>query len=369
VTGARPTQSYERPVFRSKSRLIALGDCGGALSTNVLISSAGRRVGLLEAFRESVSDLGLSGRIIAVDATEYSAAGEAADEFYLVPRCSDPAFIPQILEICNIEKIDLVVPTIDTELCYYAAARRAFKDAGTTVGVSDPTTITLCEDKVFTHDWLVSNGFPAPRQSTPLEVLQGSRLWDFPVVVKPRNGSASSGVRIIESVEDLQGVSKNSSLILQEFIRGQEFTVNVFIDRKGRCLCAIPHRRMEVRGGEVSKGITVRHEAMICLIRNLIEALPGAFGAMNVQCFVTSNDEIRIIEINARFGGGYPLAHRAGATMTRWLLEDSLEMELTGPFDNWQEGLVMLRYDQAIFIEPGRSRCRTKENVTSLYSV
>jgi carbamoyl-phosphate synthase large subunit len=307
--------------------------------------------------------------VIAIDATEYSAAGEAADEFYLVPRCSDPAFIPQILEICSIEKIDLIVPTIDTELAYYAAARSSFKNIGTLVAVSDPTTITLCEDKVFTHDWLVSNGFPAPRQSTPLEVLKSSGLWEFPVVVKPRNGSASSGVRIIESAKELQTVSANASLILQEFIRGQEFTVNVFIDRRGRCLCVIPHRRMEIRGGEVSKGITVRNETMICLIRNLTEALPGAFGAMNVQCFVTSDNEIRIIEINARFGGGYPLAHRAGATITRWLLEDTLGIEPTGPFDNWQEGLLMLRYDQAIFVEPGRSRCRTKENVTSLHSV
>jgi carbamoyl-phosphate synthase large subunit len=340
---------------------------GGVLSTNILISSAGRRIGLLESFRESLSGLGLSGRVIAVDATEYSAAGEAADEFYLVPKCSDPTFIPQILEICNAEKIDLIVPTIDTELSYYAAARGTFKEAGTIVAVSDPTTIALCEDKVFTHEWLVAHGFPAPRQSTPLEVLENPNLWEFPIVVKPRNGSASSGVRVIESAGDLQSVSRNASLILQEFVRGQEFTVNVFIDRQGRCVCVIPHRRMEVRGGEVSKGITVRHEPMMYLVRTLIEALPGAFGALNVQCFLTPDDEIQIIEINARFGGGYPLAHRAGATISRWLLEDSLDMVLSGPFDTWQEGLVMLRYDQPIFIEPGESRCRVKENVASLY--
>ena len=339
------------------------------MPTNVLISSAGRRVALLESFRESLSELGLKGRVIAVDATEYSAAGEVADEFYVVPRCSDPMFIPHILEICSIEKIDLLVPTIDTELGYYAASREVFKEAGTIVGVSDPTTIALCEDKVFTHEWLVANGFPAPRQSTPLEVLKHPAPWDFPVVVKPRNGSASCGVRIVESLEDLHAAASNPAMILQEFIQGQEFTVNVFMDRRRRCIDAVPHRRMEIRGGEVAKGITVRHEAMIHLIRNLIEALPGAYGAMNVQCFLRPDGEIRIIEINARFGGGYPLAHRAGATITRWLLEDSLEMELTGPFDSWQEGLVMLRYDQAIFIEPGKSRCRVKENVTSLHSV
>ena len=342
---------------------------GGSPSANVLISSAGRRVGLLESFRESLSEIGRRGRVIAVDATEYSAAAEVADAMYVVPRCSDPAFIPQVLEICRMERINLVVPTIDTELRYYAAARRVFEDAGTIVAVSDPATIALSEDKVFTHEWLVSNGFPAPRQATPSDVLKNPDAWDFPVVVKPRNGSASTGVRVIESLDDLRCVAGNTSLILQECIRGREFTVNVFVDGRGRCLCAIPHHRMEVRGGEVSKGITVRHEPMIYLIRGLIEALPGAFGAMNVQCFLTAEDEIRIIEINARFGGGYPLAHRAGANISRWLVEHALGMELTGPFDEWQEGLVMLRYDQAVFLEPGRSRSRVRENVTSLHSV
>ena len=339
------------------------------LSTNILISSAGRRVGLLESFRESLGALHLTGRLIAVDATEHAAAGEMADAFYLVPKCSDPLFISAVLEICRREQIKLVVPTIDTELRYYAAGRAEFQNLGALVGVSDPRTISICEDKVLTHEWLIANGFPAPKQALPCDLLRNEAGWSFPVVVKPTNGSASLGFRLVESLEGLQAISEDRSLIVQEFVRGSEFTVNVFIDRRGRCLCAIPHCRLEVRGGEVSKGVTRRHLPMIDLITNLIEALPGAFGAMNVQCFLTPEDEIRIIEINARFGGGYPLAHRAGATITRWLLENSIGSDPTGPFDAWQDSLVMLRYNQAVFLQEGKSRARAISHATALHSV
>jgi carbamoyl-phosphate synthase large subunit len=337
--------------------------------TNVLISSAGRRVGLLQLFREALHDLGLNGRVIAVDATEHSAAGEIADEFYIVPRCTDPNFIPQLLDICSSENVSLLVPTIDTELRYYAAAKPLFREIGTTIAVSSPETIALCEDKGSTHEWLLKNGFPAPRQSTPGAVLANPNSWDLPLIVKPRNGSASSGLRIIHNLSDLESVEGNPSLILQEFVRGREFTVNAFVDKRGRCLCAIPHERIEIRGGEVSKGITVRHPAMISLMKQIVEALPGAFGALNVQCFLTPDDRISIIEINARFGGGYPLAHHAGCRITHWLLQDILDAEPTGPFDNWQDGLLMLRYDQPVFVQPGQSRCRVKENATPLCSL
>jgi carbamoyl-phosphate synthase large subunit len=306
--------------------------------------------------------------VIAVDATEHSAAGELADEFYVVPRCSDPSFIPQILDICAQEQVSLLVPTIDTELRPYAEARDMFRRIGTVIAVSDPVTIGLCEDKALTHEWLMRNGFPAPRQSTPDRVLKDSQCWDFPLIVKPRRGSASSGLRIVRNLKDLEASSLDSSLIVQELISGQEFTVNCFVDQTGHCLCAIPHLRMEIRSGEVSKGITVRHQPLISLVRRLVESLPGPFGALNVQCFLTPDDQIRIIEINARFGGGYPLAHRAGATFTTWLLEDIHNLSLAGPFDQWQEGLLMLRYDHPVFVEPGKSRHRIRENVTPLYS-
>jgi len=140
-------------------------------------------------------------------------------------------------------------------------------------------------------------------------------------VVKPRDGSASLGVRFVQSFAELETVCRRTDdLIVQQIAPGAEHTINVFVDRESRCLSAVPHLRMEVRGGEVSKGMTVRDVRLISLARDVVDTLPGAYGTLNLQCFLAPDGEVRIIEINARFGGGYPLAHRAGAHFTTWLL-------------------------------------------------
>jgi carbamoyl-phosphate synthase large subunit len=318
---------------------------------NVLISSAGRRVGLLECFRQSLSDLSIPGRIVAIDATPYSPAGRRADAYHIVPKCTEPDFLAEVLEVCQQQDVNLIVPTIDTELPIYAEASQELSRLGICVAVSSPETISICFDKIRTHNWLVSHGFPVPRQSTPKAVLSNPDSWEFPLIVKPRDGSASVGVRVISSFEELEAGSLfNNGLIVQELICGTEFTINVFVDKNSRCLCAVPHVRMEVRAGEVSKGMTVRDSALISLVQRLVETLPGAYGPLNVQCFVNPKGDIRIIEINGRFGGGYPLSHRAGAHMTKWLIEESMGLIPVGPFDEWEDGLVMLRYDNAVFL-------------------
>jgi carbamoyl-phosphate synthase large subunit len=108
---------------------------------------------------------------------------------------------------------------------------------------------------------------------------------------------------------------------------------------------------MEVRAGEVSKGITVREPRLINLGRSIAEALVGAYGALNIQCFMDETGMVRIFEINSRFGGGYPLAHQAGARFTDWLL-DELDGRPVAGFDGWTDDLAMLRYDDAVFV-PG----------------
>jgi carbamoyl-phosphate synthase large subunit len=316
---------------------------------NVLISSAGRRVALAQCFRQSFKELNIEGRIVAIDTTVYSPAGQLADAYHEVPRCTDPEFIAEVLTVCQKERVDLIVPTIDTELPIYARVREEFRAKGIHIAVSAPETVAICCDKNATHKWLKANGFPGPRQDS-LEAVQNNRDgWRFPLVAKPRQGSASLGFRIVNSREEL-AACEGEDLIVQELVSGAEHTVNLFVDSRGVCVDTVPHLRMEVRAGEVSKGLTVKDPRLMSLVKQIAETLPGAYGPLNVQCFLTPGGEVRVIEMNARFGGGYPLAHQSGAHMTTWLLEETMGMKPCGPFGDWTSNLLMLRYDEAVFV-------------------
>ena len=321
---------------------------------NVLISSAGRRVGLLACVRESISKQSRAGTVFAVDAGASAPATFLADGASSVVRCTSLHFAESVLELCKLRDISLVIPTIDTELPAYASARARFAEVGVTVSVSSEQTVAICCNKIKTHKWLTDNGFPTVRQTDFHSALLQSSEWPVPFIVKPYNGSASTGVRQIRTRLELAAVAEMSDdLIAQELATGREYTVNVYVDRSGRCLCAVPHWRMEVRAGEVSKGITVKDRRLMDLAKSVAEALPGAYGPLNIQCFMSDSGKIQIIEINARFGGGYPLAHRAGARFTDWLL-DEMEGKVLSPFEDWTDDLAMLRYDEAVFV-PGSS--------------
>jgi carbamoyl-phosphate synthase large subunit len=260
--------------------------------------------------------------------------------------------VDAVLEECTKRAIGLVVPTIDTELPVYAAACRRFAETGVVVCISAPATVQICCDKIATHDWLVANGFPTVRQTGIQTALKNPAAWQLPLIVKPFNGSASIGVRRVQTRLELEAIERvTSGYIVQEIAPGREFTVNAYVNREGQCVCALPHWRMEVRAGEVSKGITMKDRCLMDLAREVASKLPGAYGPLNIQCFVDEAGKIKIIEMNARFGGGYPLAHRAGARFTDWLL-DEWEGKRLSYFEGWTDDLAMLRYDEAVYV-PG----------------
>jgi carbamoyl-phosphate synthase large subunit len=321
---------------------------------SVLVSSAGRRVELLRSFRSALADLGLDGRVLAADRSWYSSAFHAADRGIVVPGCDDPGFVDRIVELCERDGVGLVVPTIDPELAVYAAARERFDRAGVTVAVSSPEVVTISADKAATNDWLRRHGFPTVAQTTVAGIEADPQAWPYPLVVKPRFGSASIGVAVVADAVELGVAARAGEVVLEERAPGQEYTVDCYVDRAGRCRCAVPRRRLEVRGGEVSMGVTVRSPRLEALAADVCEALPGAFGAVTLQAFVDGDTETgraSVIEINARFGGGYPLSHAAGADFPRWLLEEVTGRASTAAADRWRGGLVMLRYDAAVFVE------------------
>lgn len=319
---------------------------------NVLISSAGRRVGLLRAFRRALADGETPGRVLAVDSSPHSAALQEADDGWLVPRCTDPSFIPTMLDLCERENVGLVVPTIDTELETYARHRRAFADLSTMLAVSSPETVRIAGDKLLTNRHFVRSGIPAARQWTVDEVGSAPDAIPFPVVVKPRRGSAGIGVHTIADASALRHAwSASTDVVVESFLPGDEYTVNVYVNGLGECIAAVPHRRLEVRAGEVSKGFTVRDEGLIAAARRAIESLPGAFGALCLQAKLDPCTGLpRFFEINARFGGGFPLALAAGADFARYLVRDALGDPVRHSVTDWVDGLAMLRYDEPVFL-------------------
>ena len=330
----------------------------------LLFTSAGRRVSLIQEFRRAATDLGIGLQVHAADRQQMAPALQVADETVLVPGVETEDYCDQLLDYCRQHEIHALIPLIDPELRPLAQARERFAQAGTRVIISSPEVVRISMDKVRTADFLRQHGFLTPRILTEDELASPA----FPLFMKPKIGSSSLGAYKINTRQDLTYYrSINPDSIIQQFIEGVEYTVDVFADFEGQPRCAVPRRRHEVRGGEVSKGQTVRNRHMMQEHCRLVELLGGCQGMMTIQCFLTPADEIVFIEINARFGGGVPLSIRAGADSPRWILELLLGREPSISMDGWTDGMLMLRYDRGIFVlsEDLAQRANAAKGLTS----
>ncbi len=314
----------------------------------ILFTSAGRRVELVNCFRRAAERLGLRAEVHACDLEPaLSAACLSADASFAVPRCTDADYVPMLLAYCEQHAITLLIPTIDTELEILSRHREAFAQVGTQVHVSAPETIEIVRDKERTVAVLAAAGVAVPHTARTDAVRADSSGWTWPAFVKPVSGSASRGVGLLECVEDIRE-SYEEPMLVQELLRGDEYTINMYLNAAGHMLSAIPHRRLSVRAGEVEKGRTVRDRRFIDITDRVARALPGARG---VLCFQLIDDPERgpcVFEINARFGGGYPLADQAGGRFA-----ESLLARLVGRFEcatmEWRDNVTMVRYDSAVF--------------------
>lgn len=318
-------------------------------SGSVLVSCAGRRVGLVRAFQTDAAALGLDVRIIAADLNpSLSPACRIADDSVCVPRLNDPIYYTLLLEICATHDVRVIVPTIDTELGLLAERRDDLAQRGIVAVVSDAYFIGRATDKAQTPDLLAS-----VRIGTPTSYRVGG--LEFPVFIKPRDGGSSKGTHIAHSAAELMATHlANPQFIIQRYMdprRYSEFTVDLYYDVSGRLRCLVPRLRIETRAGEISKGQTVRDELYDLLLERL-GRWPGARGCVTLQVFSDkSREEIVGIEVNPRFGGGFPLSHEAGAHYPEWLMREYLLGESIPFFDSWRDGLLMLRYDEGLYLD------------------
>lgn len=315
---------------------------------NILLTSVGRRVELLKAFRESMSRANITGKIITTDLKRNAPASFLADAAELVPRIDHPDYIDRLLDICDRHQIDLLIPLIDTELHLLSLHEQRFRALGVTVLISSAAVNDICHSKNKTGLFFQTIGVKTPK----IYQLDEVNDQNFPLIIKPNKGSASVGVYQIKNRTELNFfVNYVEDPIIQELIIGEEYTIDVLVNFQGKVVSIVPRSRLETRAGETSKGTTAKNPALIAAAKYVVESLPGAIGCVTVQCFLQPDGEIIFIEINPRFGGGYPLAYRAGADFPLWLFQLCAGKNPQVAIDEWEDGLSMLRYDDAIFVK------------------
>ena len=243
----------------------------------MVISSAGRRVMLLEAFRAGARDLGIDLTIVAADmAPEWSAACRVADHRVEVPCATHPDFLAQTIAICRQHGATLLVPTIDPELPILAGAAKRFAAEGIHV-VADADLVTISNDKLLTARWLASIAVPVP-VTQRIEDVRANAPMNWPAIVKPTHGSASRGIVTAETCSDIADCYPEPMIVQQKLI-GEEWTINAFVDRGGSLRAVVPHRRVSVRAGEVEKGITERCPEFREAAERIVRHLPASHAA------------------------------------------------------------------------------------------
>lgn len=314
---------------------------------NVLILSAGRRVELVKAFKQAREELNIGGKVIACDLSDTAPAIYHADGYYLVPRILDDNYIPSIMDICKKENIDLIIPTIDTELLKLAEEKEKIEsETNAKVHVSDLNVVKICRDKYNTQAFFEEHGFKVPKLITQKEIE--NKEYEFPMFIKPLNGSSSINTFKINNERELEFFLEYvPQPMVQEFIEGDEYTIDAFVDFNHNPITIVPRQRLATRGGEVLKGVVKKDREIIEEVKKVIEILKP-IGHITLQCMKTKRG-IEFIEINPRFGGGAPISIKAGANspknLYRLLMGETLAYN-----EEYEDNLLASRHDDAVFI-------------------
>ncbi len=315
---------------------------------NILITSAGKRVALTRYFKETLCRFYPGAKVFTTDMNpEMAPAGYVSDGCFKVPRVTSPDYPDILLNICKKNEVGMVIATIDTELLLLADLKESFRRLGIMVIVSDRNFVEVCRDKRNTGSFFERHGIRVPREIDKYHPT-------FPLFAKPYDGSLSTNLHYIKTVDELtQEILDDPKLLFMEYIDKkvyQEFTVDMYYGKDNRVKCIVPRERIEIRAGEINKGRTVKN-GILTFLKEKLGYVKGCVGCICVQLFFHPETEDMVgIEINPRFGGGYPLSFMAGGNYPELLIREYFRGEDICYSDNWKDGMLMLRYDDAIYV-------------------
>lgn len=313
---------------------------------NILILSAGTRDKVVQYFKK---EAGENGKIVATDCSNLAPAVYDADKFYLVPRITAPEYLDTILDICKKEEIDGVFSLIDPELSMLAKEKDKFLAVGTTPIISPYDLVETCFDKYKMYQMLQEMKIPTGKcyveKEAFFEAVDKGDI-SYPVFVKPVKGSASININKVNSKAEVDLLfTLYDDLMVQEYMDGQEYGADVYIDMiTGKCTSIFIKKKIKMRAGETDKSVSVKDEKLFAMLQDFVERC-GFRGMIDIDIF-DINGTYYISEVNPRFGGGYPHAYACGVNMPKQVLTNLAGKANENIIGEYKENICMMKYNE-----------------------
>ncbi len=314
---------------------------------NVLLTSVGRRGYLVRYFKEA---LGPDGHVWGADNSRYAPAFSYCDHRVIVPEITHTDYLDHLLALCTSRQIDILIPLIDPELEILSGFREEFERRGILLLLSRRQTIEIASDKYLTWQFAQQQGITMPKTYiTVKDALDhiASETVSWPLLVKPRRGSASMNLTYCTDKIQLEGAfDACPAPMIQEVVKGAEYGFDLFSDMDGRPISVFCKRKLSMRAGETDKAVSTNNPTLIAFGEELLKKLP-LIGPADVDIIVDKEGP-KLLEINPRFGGGYPCSHLAGAAFPQKIMAMRKGQQLTPDIGTCPDGICMLKQDEII---------------------
>lgn len=317
----------------------------------ILILSCGTRSKLIEYFKK---DRNYFDVVVGTDCSELAPALYACDKYYIVPRITDKKYMSEILKICESDKIDVVVPLFEDELVFMAQNKSEFAKRGILLVVSDEDTVNICRNKKNLYNCLINENIPIIPYYDSLDDYIGrynAGKATFPVFVKPVSGAGSVGAMKVDNLKLLTALIENNKeeLLIQPYIEGTEFGSDTYVDFiSGEVSAVFTKRKLRMRAGETEKSVSFKDEKLFELITRTALAI-GAKGPIDMDVFFYDG-EYRILEVNPRFGGGYPHAYECGVDFVKMIYNNAKGIQNKNTVGDYSEDVYMLKYTDLVIV-------------------
>ena len=313
---------------------------------NILILSAGTRCQLINYFKDRNNGFD---KVVATDSSIYAPAVYMEDNHYIVPRMHDTNYLPMLINICKKEEINVILPLQEDEIELISQNKAIFENLNILVAISDIETLKICRDKYLLYKTLLSKGISCVETydyNSETDIIKDMTL---PIIAKDRFGAGSVGMLKIDSWPLLAEFAKCSQkeLVVQPYLEVKEYGVDAYVDFiSGEIIAIFVKEKIRMRAGETEKSKSIKDQELFKLVEDVIKEFDFR-GPIDIDVF-KYNGVYNVLEINPRFGGGYPHAYECGVNFIKFIAENAKGRQNKPVIGEYEGNTVLLKYTDAM---------------------